>query len=80
MGYESVQWYGLLARTGTAQEIVARLHKETVAVLRASGSRERITADGGDVIAGSPEEFAAFLRSETVKWEKVAKIAGIQPE
>lgn len=79
-GYESVQWYGLLAPAGTPQEIVARLHRETVAVLRAPGSRERITADGADVVAGSPEEFATFLKSETVKWAKVVRIAGIQPE
>lgn len=79
-GYESVQWYGLLAPTGTPQEIVTRLHKETVGVLRAPGSRERITADGADVIASSPQEFAAFLKAETVKWAKVVRIAGIQPE
>jgi len=79
-GYESVQWYGLLAPAGTPQDIIVRLHKETLAVLRLPASRQRVTADGADVVASSPGEFAAFLREETVKWAKVVKIAGIQPE
>src|SRR5262245_60630208 len=79
-GYESVQWYGLLAPAGTPRDIVGRLNRETVAVLRTPSNRERITADGADVVAGTPEEFAGFLRTETVKWAKVVRIAGIQPE
>lgn len=79
-GYESVQWYGLLAPAGTPREIIAKLNREAVAVLRAPASRERITGDGADVVAGTPEEFAGFLRTETVKWAKVVGIAGIQPE
>ena len=79
-GYESVQWYGLLAPAGTPRDIVARLNRETVGVLRTPASRERITGDGADVVAGTPEEFAGFLRTETVKWAKVVEIAGIRPE
>ncbi len=79
-GYESVQWYGLLAPAGTPRDIIVRLHKETVAVLRLPASRERVTADGAEVVASSPEEFAAFLREETLKWARIVKIAGIQPE
>ncbi len=79
-GYESVQWSGLLAPAGTPRDIIARLHKEAVAILRAPDSRERLASDGSEVIANSPEEFAAVLRAETVKWAKVVKAAGIQPE
>lgn len=79
-GYEAVQWYGLLAPSGTPQDIIARLHKELAANLRLPESRERIAGDGAEVVAGSPGEFAAFIRAETVKWAKVAKAAGIQPE
>jgi tripartite-type tricarboxylate transporter receptor subunit TctC len=63
-GYESVQWYGLLAPAGTPRDIVGRLNRETVAVLRTPSNRERITADGADVVAGTPEEFASFLRTD----------------
>ena len=79
-GYEAVQWYGLLAPAGTSREIIAKLHAETVAVLRAPESAKRLAGDGAEVIAGSPEEFAALIRTETVKWAKVVKAAGIQPE
>ena len=79
-GYEAVQWYGLLAPAGTPRAIIARLHAETVATLRAPESAKRLAGDGAEVIAGTPEEFAAFIAAETVKWAKVVKAAGIQPE
>lgn len=79
-GYESVQWSGLLAPAGTPPDIIARLHRETVAILRTPDSRDRLAGDGSRVIANSPEAFAADLRAETVKWARVAKAAGIQPE
>jgi tripartite-type tricarboxylate transporter receptor subunit TctC len=61
-----------LASARTPQDIIARLHKESVAILRAPHSKERVTADGAEVVASSPEEFAAFIKAETVKWAKVA--------
>ena len=60
--------------------ILARLHKETVAILHTPELRERLAADSAEIVAGSPEEFTAFLKSEIVKWAKVAKAAGIEPE
>ena len=79
-GYEAVQWYGLLAPAGTPAEIIARLHKETVAILRAPESAKRLAGDGAEVIASSPGEFADFIKAETVKWARVVKAAGIVPE
>jgi len=79
-GYESVQWYGLLAPAKTPLEIIARLHREVVAILRAPEARERFAADGAELVANSPDEFAALLKAETVKWARVAKAAGITPE
>jgi tripartite-type tricarboxylate transporter receptor subunit TctC len=79
-GYESLQWYGLLAPTGTPPDILARLHKEAVAALRLPDVVTRLTNDGAEVVAGTPEEFGAFIRAETGKWAKVAKAAGIKPE
>jgi tripartite-type tricarboxylate transporter receptor subunit TctC len=78
-GYESVQWSGLLAPAGTSPDIIARLHKETIAIVRTPEMRERLAADGSEVIANTPDEFAAFLRSELVKWAKVVKSTGIEP-
>jgi tripartite-type tricarboxylate transporter receptor subunit TctC len=79
-GYESVQWSGLLAPAGTSREIINTLHREVVAILRTPESRQRLAKIGAEVAGTSPEQFAAFLQSETVKWAKVAKAAGIEPE
>lgn len=79
-GYEAVQWYGLLAPAGTPRDIIARLHKESAAVLQTEESRQRLAADGADVVANNPDEFGAFMRTETAKWAKVVRAAGIQPE
>ena len=79
-GYEAVQWFGILAPAGTPRPVIERLHRESVRVLQSPDIRERLQADGADPVASSPEEFAAFLRSETVKWAKVVKAVGIQPE
>jgi tripartite-type tricarboxylate transporter receptor subunit TctC len=79
-GYESLQWYGLLAPAATPKEILARLHKESVAALRSPDVAARLASDGAEVVAGTPEEFGAFLRAETQKWARVVKAAGIKPE
>lgn len=79
-GYESVQWAGLLAPAGTPREVVSRLHRESTAILRAPENRERLRADGSEVVASSPEEFGALIQGEIVKWTKVVQAAGIQPE
>lgn len=79
-GFEAVQWNGLLAPAGTPREIITRLYKEVTAILRVPEVRERIRSDGSEVVASSPEEFAAFIKAEIVKWAQAAKAAGIQPE
>ena len=79
-GYESVQWFGLLAPAGTPREVIARLHKESIAILHMPENIARLAADGADVTTSSPEEFAAFIQAENAKWAKVVKAAGIQPE
>lgn len=79
-GYEAVQWYGVLAPTGTPRGIVARLHDEIARILHSPEARERLSADGAEPVGSTPEEFSAFIRAETEKWAKVVKDAGIRPE
>ncbi len=79
-GYEATQWFGLLAPTGTPRAIVDRWHRETVRALKDPEVRDRLVADGADPVGSTPEEFAAYLRAETIKWAKVVKAIGIQPE
>jgi tripartite-type tricarboxylate transporter receptor subunit TctC len=79
-GYESSQWYGVLAPAGTPREIVSRLHVEIARTLRLPDVKERLAADGAEPVGSSPEEFASQIRSEIEKWTRVAKAAGIRPE
>lgn len=79
-GYEAVQWYGALAPATTPKDIVARLHRDLAAVLHSPEVKDRFAADGADAVGNSSEEFARYLRSETEKWARVAKTAGIKPE
>ena len=76
-GYESAQWYAVMAPAGTPPDIIAWVHKETTAVLRSAEVRDRLAADGGAVIASSPEELAAMLKVEIAKWTRLVKNAGI---
>jgi tripartite-type tricarboxylate transporter receptor subunit TctC len=78
-GYEATQWYGLLAPAGTQSEIIAKLSAAMVGVLNSPAIKEKFAADGAETIGNTPEEFARVLRSETVKWAKVVRAAGLQP-
>ena len=79
-GYEAVQWYGVLAPAGTPRDIISKLHTGVVRALQNPEVRQRLLNDGPEPIGSSPEEFAAYLRSETAKWAKVTQAAGIRPE
>lgn len=79
-GFESVQWYGMLAPAKTPRDIVNRLHAEATAVLKQPEIKARLAADGADLVASTPDEFTRYIQSELVKWAKVAREAGIQPE
>ena len=79
-GYEAVQWYGVLAPAGTPRDIISKLHTGVVRALQNPEVRQRLLNDGAEPIGSSPEEFAAYLRSETAKWAKVTQAAGIKPD
>jgi tripartite-type tricarboxylate transporter receptor subunit TctC len=79
-GFESVQWYALLAPANTPRDIVNRLHKEMVAILQMPTIKERFATDGAEPVANTPEQFAAYIKTELAKWEKVARNAGIEKQ
>ena len=79
-GFESVQWYGMLAPAKTPREIVSRLYTEASAALKQPEIQARFAADGADIVGSTPDEFTRYIQSELVKWAKVARDAGIQPE
>ncbi|MCC7483841.1 MAG: tripartite tricarboxylate transporter substrate binding protein [Burkholderiales bacterium] len=77
-GFESSNWNALLAPAGTRRDIVDRIHQELAGQLRGEAGKQWIE-QGYFVYARGPDEFAEFIRSETAKWAKVAKRAGIKP-
>ncbi len=77
-GYALDQWYALFAPAGTPREIVAKLHGEIAKTVAQPESRERLLAMGLDPVGSSPDEFAAYLKTETVKWGKLVREAGIK--
>lgn len=78
-GYELTPWHGLLAPAGTPGPVVARIHKEVTAALSMPEIRNRLIAAGIDNIVGSnPAELAAFIRTETEKYGRLVKAAGLQ--
>ncbi len=79
-GYESVQWYGMLAPARTPKDIITRLHGDTTRILQQPEIKARFAGDGADPVGSTPEEFTRYIQSELVKWAKVAREAGIQPE
>ena len=79
-GYEATQWFGLLAPAGTPRAVIDRLYQESSRALRNEEFRQRMTAEGLEVVAGTPEEFAAYIKAETVKWAQVIKAAGVKPQ
>lgn len=78
--FDATTWYGVAVAGGTPRNIVARLHAEIAAILKQPKMDSRLVAEGVDVVASRPEEFDRLIRSETVKWAKVIKEAGIKGE
>ncbi len=79
-GYEATQWFGIVAPAATPRDIVVKLHGVIVNTVRHADTRERLVNGGAEPIGSSPEEFSTYIRSETVKWAKVVKSAGISPQ
>lgn len=76
-GYEVTTWYGLLSTAGTPAGIIARLNQETIRAVAHADVGPRLTAAGVDPETGSPDQFASMVRSESVKWGKLIKAAGV---
>ena len=79
-GFELGSWYGLLAPANTPREIITRLHGELVKALAAPEVSERIKSFGAEPVGNTPEEFAAQIRSDIVKWAKVARAANVRAD
>ena len=78
--FEVPIWYGILAPAATPREIITRLNAELTKALTAPDLKERLGTAGIEAMSSTPEQFGAFIKSETVRYAKVVKDAGIKPE
>jgi tripartite-type tricarboxylate transporter receptor subunit TctC len=79
-GIEAIVWNGIFAPAGTPQPVLQILHREIVKAYNAPDVKKQVLDTGSEVVADTPEEFAAFVRSESAKWTKVIREANIKPE
>lgn len=82
-GYPDVEvlnWQGLVGPKGLPADLVATLSKACNQALNDPDIKEKITSQGNEVVGGTPEQFAALIRTESPRWGKVVREAGITPE
>ncbi|MEN9783179.1 MAG: hypothetical protein RJA24_522 [Pseudomonadota bacterium] len=79
-GYEASVWYGIAAPAKTPPEIVARLYKESAAVLQDRATLDKMDANDFVPTVMNPEQFGAFIQSEIEKWGKVVKATGAKAD
>jgi tripartite-type tricarboxylate transporter receptor subunit TctC len=80
-GYPNVRvtgWGALIAPAGTPPDVIDKIYRETARQLLSAELRERLTAAGAEPAPGTPSELAAFLKSESEKWGRVVRQAGLQ--
>lgn len=77
-GYDLVTWYGLFAPRRTPAPVIARLHREIVAILDSSEIAQAFSAQGVEPAHTTPRELESHIRSDTERWRKVIKTAGIR--
>ncbi len=79
-GFEISTWIGLLAPAGTPKDVVGKLHGEVTRILKLPDVRERFDSLGMEPVGDTPEQFAAYIRSELAKYAKVVKQSGARVE
>ena len=79
-GFESSQWFGILAPAATPRPVIDSLHQAITRVSSSPEMKERLTGMGMTLINSTPEQFAAVIKNETGTWARVIKAAGIKPQ
>jgi len=78
-GFEAKSWFGLVAPAGTPPDVIKKINQDVTKVISDRAFAEKfLAAQGLEPITGTPEQFAALVRAETVRWGKVVKDADIK--
>jgi tripartite-type tricarboxylate transporter receptor subunit TctC len=77
--YEALQWFGLLAPTGTPPAVIDLLQTKIAEGMHTPQMKARLAADGAEAVVSKPADFNALIKSDIAKWTAVAKAANIQP-
>jgi tripartite-type tricarboxylate transporter receptor subunit TctC len=78
-GFESSSWFGVLGPAGMSRPVVLRLNADIHKSLQDAAVAKRLAGVGFEITYGTPEQFTAYIKSETVKWAKVVKASGAKP-
>jgi tripartite-type tricarboxylate transporter receptor subunit TctC len=76
-GFDATTWHGLVAPAHTPKAVIATLHRAMVEGLKDPEAQRRLADLGVEIVGDSPEEFAAYIKSEIPKWSAVVKAAGV---
>ncbi|MDP1993016.1 MAG: tripartite tricarboxylate transporter substrate binding protein [Syntrophales bacterium] len=79
-GFDVSTGFGLFAPAKTPRAVINKLHAEVVKSLKLPEVRDRLASQGAEPVGSTPEEYDAFVKTESAKWAKVCKEAGIKPE
>ena len=79
-GFELGNWVAIVGPAGMPKDTVARLNAEIGKILREPATRDKIAAQGFNIVTSTPDELAAYIRSEHEKWGKLVKVSGAKVE
>lgn len=79
-GFDESGQHGIVAPAGVPREIISKLQRDIATAMRSPEVVERLGAEGAEVIASTPEEFAAIIRRDMEKWAKIIRAADIRPQ
>ena len=79
-GFDVVNWYGVLAPAGTPSHAIARLNEEITHIVSSPDTKERLVSYGLEVLVSTPQEYAAFRKSDLAKWARIIKETNLRYE
>ncbi len=80
LGFEVINWLGVLGPAAVPRDVITRLNQEINKALQQPDTREKLVSQGFETMGGTPEQFAAYMKTETAMWAKVVKASGVKAD